>query len=82
MRTPHAQNGNGRDHFAKGFTYWLAGGGSKKGIYYGETDEIGQSITRNPVHVHDLHATVLYLMGLDPEKLTFRYGGRDQRSPT
>jgi len=78
-RTPYAQNGNGRDHFARGFTYWLAGGGAKKGVYYGETDEIGQTITKNPVHVHDLHATVLHLMGLDPEKLTFKYGGRDQR---
>jgi hypothetical protein len=79
-RTPYSEsNGNGRDHFAKAFTYWLAGGGSKKGQYYGETDEIGRSIVRDPVHIHDLHATVLHLMGLDPEKHTFRYGGRDQR---
>jgi hypothetical protein len=78
-RTPYAQGKDGRDHFAKGFTYWLAGGGAKRGIYYGETDEVGLTVTKNAVHVHDLHATVLHLMGLDPEKLTFRYAGRDQR---
>ncbi len=78
-RSPYAQNGNGRDHFAKGFTYWLAGGGSKAGTMYGETDEIGQNIVKDPVHVHDLHATLLHLLGLDPESLTYRYGGRDQR---
>jgi hypothetical protein len=78
-RTPYAQGKDGRDHFAKGYTYWLAGGGVKKGTYYGETDEVGMTITKDPVHIHDLHATVLHLMGLDPEKLTYRYGGRDQR---
>src|SRR5262245_7434059 len=78
-RTPYAQGTDGRDHFAKGFTYWLAGGGAKKGIYYGETDEVGLTITKDPVHFHDLHATVLHLMGLDPDKLTYRYAGQDQR---
>jgi hypothetical protein len=60
-------------------TYWLAGGGARRGVYHGETDEIGMAVTKDPVHVHDLHATVLHLMGLDPERLTYRYGGRDQR---
>ena len=78
-RTPYAQNDNGRDHFAKGFTYWLAGGGSRRGTMYGLTDDIGQNIVQDPVHIHDLHATVLHLMGLDPDRLTFRYAGRDQR---
>jgi hypothetical protein len=78
-RTPYAQGADGRDHFARGFTYWLAGGGVKKGIYYGETDEVGLNITKDPVHFHDLHATVLWLMGLDPARLTYRYSGRDQR---
>ena len=78
-RTPYAQGVDGRDHFAKGFTYWLAGGGVKRGIYFGETDETGMSITKDPVHFNDLHATILHLMGLDPERLTFRYAGRDQR---
>lgn len=78
-RTPYAQGKDGRDHFAKGFTYWLAGGGARKGIYHGETDDIGLTITKDPVHIHDLHATILHLMGLDHEKLTYRYAGRDHR---
>lgn len=78
-RTPYAQGTDGRDHFARGFTYWLAGGGAKKGIYYGETDAVGLTITKDPVHFHDLHATALHLMGLDPARLTYRYAGRDQR---
>lgn len=61
------------------YTYWLAGGGAKKGIYYGETDEVGLTITKDPVQFHDLHATVLHLMGLNPARLTYRYAGRDQR---
>lgn len=77
-RTPYAQGKDGRDHFAKGFTYWLAGGGAKKGVYYGETDETGSNIVKDPVHIHDLHATVLHLMGLDHQKLTYKYAGRDQ----
>ncbi|MBA4067738.1 MAG: DUF1501 domain-containing protein [Isosphaera sp.] len=76
-RTPYAQGKDGRDHFAKGYTYWLAGGGAKRGVYYGETDEAGMTITKDPVHIHDLHATVMQLMGLDHKKLTYRYAGRD-----
>ncbi len=67
----------GRDHNGAGFTYWLAGGGAKGGIRYGATDEIGWIASENKVHVHDLHATVLHLLGLDHQKLTYRYGGRD-----
>ena len=58
---------------------WMAGGGVKGGLTYGKTDELGFSITENPVHVHDLQATILHLMGLDHEKLTFRFQGRDYR---
>ncbi|MDX1948779.1 MAG: DUF1501 domain-containing protein [Pirellulaceae bacterium] len=78
-RTPYAQNDNGRDHFHKGYTYWLAGGGVKGGLSYGTTHELGLDVAENKVHVHDLHATLLWQLGLDPERLTFRYGGRDQR---
>jgi len=67
----------GRDHNGAGFTYWLAGGGSKGGLRYGATDETGWMAQENKVHVHDLHATILHLLGLDHQKLTFRYGGRD-----
>jgi hypothetical protein len=58
---------------------WLAGGGVKRGLTYGRTDELGYSIAEKPVHVHDLNATVLHLLGLDHERLTFRYQGRDFR---
>ena len=78
-RTPVAENGNGRDHNHHGFSMWLAGGGVKGGMTYGSTDEIGFAATENKVHVHDLHATILHLMGLDHEKLTFHYSGRDFR---
>ena len=78
-RTPVAENGNGRDHNHHGFSMWLAGGGVKGGMAYGATDEFGFAATENKVHVHDLHATVLHLMGLDHEKLTYRYSGRDFR---
>lgn len=78
-RTPVAENGNGRDHNHHGFTMWLAGGGVKGGMTYGSTDEFGFAAAENKVHVHDLHATILHLMGLDHEKLTFRYSGRDFR---
>lgn len=78
-RTPVAENGNGRDHNHHGFTVWLAGGGVKGGMTYGATDEFGFAAMENKVHVHDLHATILHLMGLDHEKLTFRYSGRDFR---
>jgi hypothetical protein len=78
-RTPVAENGNGRDHNHHGFSMWLAGGGVKGGMSYGATDEFGFAAVENKVHVHDLHATILHLMGLDHEKLTFRYSGRDFR---
>lgn len=67
----------GRDHNGAGFTYWLAGGGVKGGIRYGATDELGWFASENKVHPHDLHATILHLLGLDHQKLTYRYGGRD-----
>ncbi|MEQ8784814.1 MAG: DUF1501 domain-containing protein [Pirellulaceae bacterium] len=67
----------GRDHNGAGFTYWLAGGGVKGGLRYGATDELGWFAADNKVHVHDLHATILHLLGLDHKRLTFRYGGRD-----
>jgi hypothetical protein len=79
-RTPYAEkNGTGRDHNPSGFTVWLAGGGIKPGISYGETDEFGHMAVKDKVHMHDLHATVLHLLGLDHEKLTFRHDGRDYR---
>lgn len=78
-RTPVAENGNGRDHNHHGFSMWLAGGGVKGGMAYGSTDEFGFAAVENKVHVHDLHATILHLMGLDHEKLTYRYSGRDFR---
>ncbi|MCP4816862.1 MAG: DUF1501 domain-containing protein, partial [Planctomycetaceae bacterium] len=78
-RTPVAENGNGRDHNHHGFTMWLAGGGVKGGMTYGASDDFGFAAVENKVHVHDLHATILHLMGLDHEKLTFRYSGRDFR---
>ena len=70
---------NGRDHNHHGFTVWMAGGGVKGGMAYGETDEFGFKAVKDEVHVHDLHATILYLMGLDHEKLTHRFAGRDFR---
>ena len=78
-RTPVAENGNGRDHNHHGFTMWLAGGGIKGGMTYGQSDEFGFAAMENKVLVHDLHATILHLMGLDHEKLTYRYSGRDFR---
>jgi len=79
-RTPYAQNkGTGRDHNPGGFTTWLAGGGVKPGFAYGATDEFGHLAIENKVHMHDLHATILHLLGLDHERLTFRYSGRDFR---
>lgn len=78
-RTPMAQGKDGRDHNPQGFTMWLAGGGVKSGFAYGNTDEYGHKAVENPVHMHDLHATILWLLGLDHEKLTFRYAGRDFR---
>ena len=82
-RTPMAQDGKGeqlgRDHHMKGFSMWLAGGGIKRGYTYGATDDLGYHSVENVVHVHDLHATILYLLGLDHEQFTYRYQGRDFR---
>jgi len=78
-RTPFAQGKNGRDHNPRGFTVFLAGGGVKPGIAYGATDELGDTAVEGKVHMHDLHATVLHLLGLDHERLTYRYAGRDFR---
>ena len=78
-RTPIAQGKDGRDHNPQGFTMWLAGGGVKAGIAHGSTDEYGYYATEDRVHVHDLHATMLHLLGLDHERLTYRYAGRDFR---
>jgi uncharacterized protein (DUF1501 family) len=80
-RTPWSDSGNGkgRNHYAKAFTSLLAGAGVKGGITCGETDEYGATIISNPVHVHDYHATILHLMGIDHTKLTYRYAGRDFR---
>jgi hypothetical protein len=78
-RTPTAENSDGREHHPFGFTMWLAGGGIKGGLAYGATDEFGWHAVDDKVHVHDLHATILHLMGLDHEKLTYRHAGRDYR---
>jgi hypothetical protein len=79
-RMPTSQNnGSGRDHNPKGFTAWLAGGGVKGGTVFGATDEIGYAAAENKVHVHDLHATILHLLGLDHTLLTYFHGGREQR---
>ena len=81
-RTPMFQGKGkfpGRDHHIRGFSMWLAGGGVKGGHVHGATDDIGYHAIDKRVHVHDLHATLLHLMGLDHEKLTFRYSGRDFR---
>lgn len=78
-RTPTSEGSKGRDHNNHGFTVWMAGGGVKGGMTYGATDEFGFAAVENKVHVHDLHATILHLMGIDHEKLTFRYSGRDFR---
>lgn len=78
-RTPTAEGGDGRDHNPEGFTMWLAGGGVKGGVKYGATDDYGYFAAQNKVHIHDLHATMLHLLGLDHEKLTYRYAGRDFR---
>ena len=77
-RTPMAQ-GSGRDHHIKGFSCWFAGGGIKGGMSYGNTDDFGYNAVENVVHVNDLHATILHLMGIDHEKLTYRFQGRDFR---
>jgi hypothetical protein len=78
-RTPTAQGTDGREHHPFGFTMWLAGGGVKGGVIHGATDEFGWYAALDKVHVHDLHATILHLMGIDHKRLTYRYGGRDYR---
>ena len=79
-RTPYSEkNGTGRDHNPGGFTVWLAGGGFKPGIAFGETDEFGHRAIAGATHMHDLHATILHQLGLDHERLTFRHAGRDFR---
>ena len=78
-RTPDSRQENGRDHNHQGFTMWLAGGGAKGGHVHGATDEHGGKAVVDPVHVHDLHATILHSLGLDHERLTYRSGGRDYR---
>lgn len=76
-RTPDSTNGDGRDHHPECFSVWMAGGGFQRGAMYGSTDELGAKVAENPVTVHDLHATMLHLMGLDHKRLTYRFGGRD-----
>jgi uncharacterized protein (DUF1501 family) len=80
-RTPMGEERKptGRDHHVDCFTMWLAGGGIKPGVTIGETDELGLGVVKDPVHVHDLQATILHLLGLDHERLTFRFQGRDFR---
>lgn len=78
-RTPNTEGKNGRDHNTAAFSMWLAGGGVKRGHIHGESDEFGAYTIRDRMHVHDLHATILHLMGIDHERFTYRYGGRDYR---
>ena len=78
-RTPTSQGDDGRDHNPHGYTMWLAGGGVKNGLVHGKTDDYGYYAVEDKVHVHDLHASILHLLGLDHTKLTYRYAGRDFR---
>jgi uncharacterized protein (DUF1501 family) len=78
-RTPTAEGTNGREHHPFGFTMWMAGGGVRPGHVHGATDEFGWHAVQDKVHVHDLHATILHIMGFDHERLTYRHGGRDYR---
>ncbi len=78
-RTPFAQGNDGRDHNPFGFTMWMAGGGFQPGVSYGATDEYGYKAVEDPVSVHDLHATLLWQLGIDHERFTYRFGGRDLR---
>jgi hypothetical protein len=78
-RTPFAQGTGGRDHNPFGFSLWMAGGGIRGGTIYGQTDEFGYKVVENRAQIHDLHATMLHLLGLDHTRLTFRFGGRDMR---
>ena len=78
-RTPHSGGEDGRDHHISGYTIWMAGGGIRGGMTFGATDEMGMSVVENPVDIHDIHATILHQLGVDHEKLTYRFGGRDTR---
>ncbi len=78
-RTPFAQGGDGRDHNQFGFTIWMAGGGVKGGVHHGATDDFGYKVVKDRVEMHDFHATLQHLLGIDHKKLTFRFGGRDMR---
>src|SRR5262249_49412289 len=78
-RTPYAQRRDGRDHTNKGFPTWMAGGGVNGGFSHGATDEYGHEAVAGKVHIHDWHATILDLLGLDHERLTYRYSGRNMR---
>jgi uncharacterized protein (DUF1501 family) len=83
-RTIYSQGGlsnenYGRDHHPRCFTMWMAGGGAKGGVIYGETDDFSYNIVKDPVHIRDFHATVLHLLGFDHERFTYRYQGLDQR---
>lgn len=78
-RTPHSSGTDGRDHHVSGYTIWMAGGGIKGGMTYGATDEMGMSAVEDRVDIHDIHATILHQLGMDHERLTFRYGGRFMR---
>jgi hypothetical protein len=78
-RTPGVDGTKGRGHHSACFSSWMAGAGVKGGIAYGETDDLGATVAKDKVHVHDFHATILHLMGLDHERLTYRFGGRDYR---
>jgi uncharacterized protein (DUF1501 family) len=78
-RTPMSQGGSGRDHHNHGFSIWMAGGGIRPGVTYGNTDELGYAAVENPVAVHDMHATMLHLLGIDHLKLTVKFQGRDFR---
>ena len=78
-RTPFAQGADGRDHNPFGFSVWLAGGGVKGGMAYGATDEYGYKVVEGRCQIHDLHATMLHLLGVDHKRLTYRWGGRDMR---
>ncbi len=78
-RTSDSQGSLGRDHNPNAFTMWMAGGGVKGGVHYGATDEFGYKAVENRVDVHDIHATILRLLGIDHERLTYRFNGRDYR---
>ena len=78
-RTPFAQGTNGRDHNPSAFSIWLAGAGVQGGTIYGQTDEYGYRVIEHPTTIHDLHATMLHLLGIDHERLTYRFSGRDIR---